>query len=163
MPLNEKQKTVLIEKLLHQWLGGKCSVNSRDSGEQLKWYIQVAVQDVGDAEMVRVLLAKGADTEAWDAKGFTILHHAAARGQTAVVEMLIQAGADKEARTKDDKNTGMTPLLIAAMLGRAPVAEALARAGANKAAKDNELGLTPLLWAENRKHAPVVAILRNAG
>lgn len=162
-PLTDTQKAALIEKLLLRWVEGKSNAVSREREQQLKWYIQVAVKDVGDAEIVRVLLAEGADKEAWDAQGFTILHHAAVRGQAAIVDMLILKGADKEARTRDDKNTGMTPLLLAAMMGHASVVEALLRAGADKEAKDNEVGLTALAWSESRKHLSVATVLRNAG
>ena len=63
----------------------------------------------GHAGVVEVLLARGADANARDKKGETPLLKAAARGQTAVCRLLLQARGDvrllklREARSSDAK------------------------------------------------------------
>jgi ankyrin repeat protein len=60
----------------------------------------------GDADMIRKLLAEGADKKAKDKDGWTPLHHAAGAGHQSAAQVLVQAGADKEAKDND----GYTPL-----------------------------------------------------
>jgi uncharacterized protein len=65
----------------------------------------------GDADLVRGLLAEGADPTALDsAIGTSPLHHAAQSGSVEVVRLLVEAGApvDLQAPTH-----GMTPLMVA--------------------------------------------------
>ncbi|MDR3285711.1 MAG: ankyrin repeat domain-containing protein [Holosporales bacterium] len=78
--------------------------------------------------------------------GWTPLHIAAARGDTEVVQVLVGAGANKEAR---DRN-GFTPLHIAAARGNTEVVQVLVDAGANEEAKNN-IGWTPRKTSANIK------------
>jgi len=73
----------------------------------------------GDAAVVELLLAAGADVDAKDEAGWTALHDAATRGYDDVVELLLVAGADVEAKS----NTGWTALHYAAQEGHAAVVE----------------------------------------
>ncbi len=57
-------------------------------------------------EVVKLLLAAGADVNAGDVMGMTPLHHAVSEGCLDDVKLLIGAGADVNAR---DRN-GVTPL-----------------------------------------------------
>ena len=60
---------------------------------------------------------------ATDDRGWTLLHQEALAGSTATVQVLLEAGADRNALTKH----GMTPLLLARSLGWENVAALLAR------------------------------------
>ncbi len=66
----------------------------------------------GHVEVVKALLAAGADREAQDKFGWRPLHWAAMKCRVDVVKVLLAAGADKEAQTSD----GETPLHYAAFL-----------------------------------------------
>ena len=81
----------------------------------------------GTLTAVKVLLANGARVEDKDERrGQTALVWAAAEGHAAVVQALIDAGADFRARVP----SGLTPLMFAAREGRLNVVRTLLKAGA---------------------------------
>lgn len=95
---------------------------------------------VGDMESIDELIAGGAALEAHEPRtGWTALHFAANSDNDAVVQALLVAGANVDAR--DAK--GNTPLMIAAFKARARNVEILANYGAQLNAK-NSNGLTAL-------------------
>src|SRR5215469_5862446 len=78
----------------------------------------------GFPEMVKLLLRHGASLEARDSEGLTALMYAAAakdRGNTEVLEILLAAGADANARTP----LGESALSLAEFYGRQRAAEVL--------------------------------------
>ncbi|POM78844.1 Hypothetical protein PHPALM_3577 [Phytophthora palmivora] len=87
----------------------------------------------GHAEVISLLLQRGADVAATEEDGWTALHYAAANGKTAVVSLLLQHGADVAA-TKED---GWTALHYAAANGKTEVVSLLLQHGADVAASDN--------------------------
>ena len=108
-----------------------------------------------------------------DDNGDTLLHAAAHGEDPAVVELLLAAGADVNARAVD----GETPLHEAAKwsgwaenelrgppsLRSTAVVEALLVAGADIEAR-GDLGWTPLHWAAALNHNPaVIELLLSAG
>src|SRR5689334_25369214 len=82
----------------------------------------------GDRDAVRALLKQGADVGAAHGDGMTPLHWAADRGDAAMAEMLIYAGANVAAVTRIGH---YTPLHLASRAGSAPVVAALLKAGAD--------------------------------
>ncbi len=72
-----------------------------------------------DAEIVRMLLKRGADPNARQEKGFVPLHDAAANGEEVIVHLLVEHGARVDARTDD----GKTPCDLAAERGHQQVAD----------------------------------------
>ena len=86
--------------------------------------------------------------------------------QKEVTQLLLERGADINARAKD--RDGGTPLHWAAAVGRKQLAELLVRAGADVNAKDNS-GYTPLdatlYQAEQEKQAKleIADLLRENG
>src|SRR5205085_294244 len=95
----------------------------------------------GDRDAVRALLKQGADVSAGHGDGMTALHWAAERGDAALAEMLVYAGANVAAVTRIGQ---YTPLHLAAKSGSAAVAQALIAAGANVGARTSNSGVTPL-------------------
>ncbi|MFC2594629.1 MAG: ankyrin repeat domain-containing protein, partial [Fretibacterium sp.] len=111
----------------------------------------------GNVEGIRSLLALSADVKLKDADGMTALTHSVlARDWNAqAAELLIEGGADIEARTLKDT----TPLMEAAYHGNAPAARLLLDAGARADAQDR-IGWTPLHFAaKNERGLDVLTIL----
>lgn len=65
-----------------------------------------------------MLLARGADPRATDRAGYTPLHHAAARGDVAMINAILALGVDVDARNHDDE----TPLALAEKSGHVAAA-----------------------------------------
>jgi ankyrin repeat protein len=114
----------------------------------------------GDRDAVRTLLKQGADVSAAQGDGMTALHHAADRGDVAMVEMLVYAGANVAATTRIGQ---YTPLHIASQSGSAAVVRALLKAGAGATARTTTTGVTPLHLAAASGNAEVVNLLLDAG
>ncbi|KAJ1495325.1 ankyrin repeat-containing domain protein [Baffinella frigidus] len=98
-------------------------------------------------EVCRALLTAGADPNIGSRKQ-SPLHLAAERGQDDALQMLIDAGVDKE---KADSH-GCTPLMRACDMGHATVARTLLTAGAIARAREHTLQSTPLLLAATKGH-----------
>ncbi|KAL8402568.1 hypothetical protein RB596_009081 [Gaeumannomyces avenae] len=102
---------------------------------------------------------KGAIIEAgYKEHGHTPLRWAAEEGCEAFTRLLIENGADIEAKD----GGGRTPLHWAAEKGHEGVARLLVEAGADKKAKDG-LGRTPLHFAAANGHEGVARLLVEAG
>ena len=114
----------------------------------------------GDREAVRALLKQGADVNAAQGDGLTALHHAALRGDAALVEMLVYAGANVGAMTRIGQ---YTPLHVAAQAGSAPAVQALLKAGSSVAARTTTTGVTPLHLAAGSGNAEVIKMLLDGG
>ena len=116
-----------------------------------------AVKDI-NIEAIKQAIADGADVNAKDQNGRTLLQLAALKGHKEVAELLIAEGADVNAKT----NSGWTPLVVAAVRGHKEVVELLIAKNANVNAK-NDGGETPLDWAIQRKRTEIADLLRKHG
>ncbi len=114
----------------------------------------------GDREAVRALLKQGADVSAPHGDGMSALHWAADRGDAALAEMLVYAGANVRAVTRIGQ---YTPLHLASKTGSASVVDALLKAGADPAARATTTGVTPLHLAAASGNAEVVKALLDHG
>ncbi|TRY57576.1 hypothetical protein DNTS_023504 [Danionella cerebrum] len=113
----------------------------------------------GHEELVSVLIARGANIEHRDKKGFTPLILAATAGHVGVVEILLDKGGDIEAQSERTKDT---PLSLACSGGRQEVVELLLLRGANKEHR-NVSDYTPLSLAASGGYVNIIKILLTAG
>eukprot|EP00927_Polykrikos_kofoidii_P039244 TRINITY_DN33672_c0_g1_i1.p1 TRINITY_DN33672_c0_g1~~TRINITY_DN33672_c0_g1_i1.p1 ORF type:complete len:336 (+),score=63.79 TRINITY_DN33672_c0_g1_i1:22-1008(+) len=121
-------------------------------------YLRAAIANGGSVEV------KGQRPDDGNSKHdeFTVLMMAADRGKPLMVEVLLEAGADSEARS----SAGMTALNYAVTSNRADAIEVLLEARANIEAREGSSrqtfsGLTPLLRAAiNGRVAPLRVLLR---
>ena len=113
-----------------------------------------------DRDGVRALLKQGADVGGAQGDGMTALHWAAERGDAALAEMLLYAGANVAAVTRVGQ---YTPLHLASKAGSVSVVRALLEAGASPAAKTTNTGATALHLAASSGNADVVRILLDRG
>src|SRR5687767_2937204 len=59
----------------------------------------------GDTEIVRLLIESGADVNARNARGHTVLYCAGGHGHLDTLELLLDKGADRDAKFTDDGKT----------------------------------------------------------
>ncbi|KAI5815984.1 hypothetical protein BZA77DRAFT_264639 [Pyronema omphalodes] len=117
-----------------------------------------AVQ-LGNNALVKLLLEKGADTEAYDSDGYRPLLLAAEGGNEALVRLLLDADADIEAQ-KGGRSQGTTALIGAASMGHYTIVEVLLDQGANVDSEAYD-GSTALMQAVS--HPSVVGLLLERG
>lgn len=110
----------------------------------------------GHFETLQILLAHGADVSAANNRGETSLHLASRWGYAALVEKLVEAGADVNARTDVD---GATPLHMAL---DSETIKYLVRRGAFVNAEDDE-GFTALHRAARQGNLERVELLWSLG
>jgi len=113
----------------------------------------------GDKDAVRTLLKQKVDLNAAHGDGATALHWAAYNDDLELVKMLLAAGANVKASTREG---AITPLFMACSNGNAAIIEALLKAGADaKAVKAN--GTTALMLAAASGNADAVKVLLDHG
>ena len=112
----------------------------------------------GDADEVRSLVAAGADLDEADRFGPPLLH-AAARGHVAIIEILVEAGADPNATS----NEGATALHRASYRGDREAVAMLLAAGADPNRANHAAGLTPLHGAALGGHVECLRLLLEKG
>ncbi len=113
----------------------------------------------GHRAIVEFLLKNGADvkTAARNAQKVTALHGAVARRDVEIVRMLLEAGADANAR----QERGFVPLHDAAANGHAALVELLLKHGAHADAKTDD-GKTAGDMAADRGHKELAETLKTA-
>jgi ankyrin repeat protein len=112
----------------------------------------------GQLEVVKDLLAKGADVDAKGALGATCLIRAINLGHLEVAKELLAQGADVDARN----NNGETALLHASQEGQVELVNSLLASGADVNATGN-IGGTALMQASYYGHLGVVKALLAGG
>jgi ankyrin repeat protein len=119
---------------------------------------------IGDVDRLRALLdADPALAGAWSEDGFTALHFAAFFGHPEAAKLLVERGADLEARSTNTQFAlDAAPLHSASAAGQLEVCEVLLEAGADVNAVQHG-GYTALLDAAANGNAELVALLLERG
>lgn len=112
----------------------------------------------GNPEIVKLLIAKGADVNAKGQDGDTPLMGASARGHQEVAELLLAKGADVNAKLYDDR----TALIDTALSDRPEFVKLLLENGADVNAKDTD-GVTALHLAAGSDHLQIAKLLLEKG
>ena len=116
----------------------------------------------GNIERLRVLLETDPNLiHARDADGSTALHCATWKGHQAVVDFLLNAGAEVNLHNNNE-HWGTTPLHAAAHANQAKIAQMLIDNGAEVNARDKE-GRTPLDHTTFHKAKAAAKVLQNNG
>ncbi len=146
-----------------------------------------------DVDGVRTLLRSGADVSAAQSDGMTALHWAALNGDLKTMDVLLVAGAAREALTRVGAytplhlaserghgaavarlleagakpgpvtSTGVQPLHLAAQAGDVEAVKALLDRGAAIDAVDTTHGRTPLVFAVSKDRRDVLSLLAARG
>ncbi len=121
--------------------------------------LQLAVKK-GYTDLVELFLNRGGDRGVIDARnGMTLLHFAAAKGNSAMVEALLKAGVDKNAK---DKN-GRTALSLALEHGNKAAADVLRKHGVSETAGEAIQDDSPWLKKALGVGEAVIWYLNNSG
>uniref|UniRef100_A0A915HMC6 Uncharacterized protein n=1 Tax=Romanomermis culicivorax TaxID=13658 RepID=A0A915HMC6_ROMCU len=113
----------------------------------------------GHAELITLLLNRGANIEHQDKKGFTPLILAATAGHLNVVELLLQYGANPEAQSERTKDTALS---LACSSGKKEVVELLLKKNVNKEHR-NVSDYTPLSLAASGGYTDIISLLLQFG
>ena len=146
MAAAEHDEAIVVATLL----GAGADVKLRD----LTGRTALATAVAAGADRAALALMAAGSIDVADNAGVTPLAMAAQRGDLMLVQRLLKANAQREAKSK----TGNTPLLLAAGAGRADVVRELLDAGAKIEAR-NELGNTSLLAAVVGRQAATAKLL----
>ncbi|GIL43221.1 hypothetical protein Vafri_1023 [Volvox africanus] len=114
-----------------------------------------AAASAGDVDLLKKLVAEGANVDEADEEGRTALHFAAGYGEIECVKVLIEAKAKLDA-VDTNQNTA---LHYAAGYGQAESVKLLLESGADRTAKNLD-GKTALEVAELNEQADVIAALK---
>jgi ankyrin repeat protein len=135
----------------------KADVNASqvDGTTALHWAVRA-----NDLELTDVLLRAGARAAAANQSGATPMLLAAMNGNAAILERLIQAGADPNAPLSQTKDTA---LMMAARTGKVDAVKVLLDHGAQVNAKESWGGTTALMWAASERHPDVARLLVQRG
>ena len=122
--------------------------------------LHLAAHNAGVADLIKLLLARGAEVDSEDDMGVTPLHQAAGSGDQTMLQPLLARGAGVNA-TSDN---GETPLHRAAQSGHPQAVELLLARGAEVDAKYIRTGATPLhLAAARQEGGRIVKLLLAKG
>ena len=113
---------------------------------------------LGHANLVSVLIDKGAGVNKPEPCNGMIALHVAAEWGHREVAIYLDHGADMNARDKD----GFTPLHAAAQTGHLPLVDLLILRGADLNLGSNQ-GVTPLILAAQKGHLEIVKLLVEKG
>lgn len=149
--MNKNRGAVL--KLLSQ--GSNVNGSQVDGTTALHW-----AANWDDLELADLLIRAGANVKATNRAGATPMYLACVNGSAAMIEKLLAAGDDPNARLLSARET---PLMVAARTGNADAVKALLDHGALPNLTETLRGTTALMWAAEQGHSAVVQLLAARG
>ena len=138
-----------VRQLLEQQVNA--NTKQPDGATALHWAVHW-----DDLATMGLLIRAGADVNATNDYGVTPLSLGCTNGNAAIVDMLLQSGADPNSASPV---TGEAVLMTAARTGIVEVVEALLDHRADVNAKELQHGQTALMWAAAEGHTGVVRVL----
>ena len=111
------------------------------------------------ADVLKVLLDYGANVNAEDHWGWSLLHYTTWEDNADTTKMLLEKGANPNTV---ERTEGATPLHYAAQRGKKTMSKMLLAHGANVDARD-WYGKTPLSLAKEEGHTEIIELLRKHG
>ena len=138
-------------------LGQKVDVKTKepDGGTALHWAVHL-----GDRDTAALLIRAGAPVNAANDYGVTPLSLACTNGNVAIVELLLNSGANPNTASPV---TGETVLMTAARTGIVDVVKMLLDRRADVNVTEPQLGQTALMWAAAEGHSGIVRVLVERG
>jgi uncharacterized protein len=135
----------------------KADVNAPqiDGTTALHWAVRA-----NDLELTDMLLRAGARVSVANQSDATPMLLATMNGNAAIIERLIQAGAEPNAPLSQ---TGDTALMMASRTGKVDAVKVLLDHGAQVNAKETWGGTTALMWAIAERHPEVTKLLVERG
>ena len=118
----------------------------------------MACAALGDLNLVKGLIDNGADINAVDNDGWTVMHGTVCHDHWETIKFLIDNGANVNAKIKD----GTTPLMLATINNHLEIVKLLVANGADVNAQDNK-GRTPMMWATTLWHKDIARFLIKHG
>jgi ankyrin repeat protein len=109
-------------------------------------------------QLIKLLIEKGTEVDAWDYKDWTPLHVASCCGPADIVEFLLDKGRDIKAHNDKDWN----PLHVVLYEGAVDVVQCLLKQGAHVNAREGS-SKTPLHLAKSNKKMKTVQVLLVGG
>lgn len=161
-------RITILNVLLAQGADPNQISSRRHQDEQLGWFFYGSALHVAAmnnaVESARILLAHGARRDECWADNRTPLFYAAASGSVGVARVLLEAGADPNARERRKEYSDVldhTPLHYAASNGHLEVIKALLEHGADPSLRESQRNMTALELAINGEHESVVTLLES--
>ncbi|KAH8649867.1 ankyrin repeat-containing domain protein [Xylariales sp. PMI_506] len=112
----------------------------------------------GHVAVVRLMLDLGADGTLWEP-----IISAAGQGDEKMVRLLLESGADVNAKSQDSIHASQTPLFYAVRNGHEATVRLLLEKGANVEAQEFYRNRTPLLFAIEAGNSAIVRLLVENG
>jgi hypothetical protein len=159
VPKISKPMLQLMEPVNEAIIDGAFLTVARISGDKEKESPLVQAVQAGDLKKVQKLIANGANVNQTNHVGFPVLSIAAGRGDENMTKLLLDAGANVNARSATLQDTA---LARAAQNGNGPTVRVLLAAGARVEDKDGS-GWTPLFNAALKGDLEIVEALLSAG
>src|SRR5437870_5832267 len=135
----------------------KAEVKATQTDEPTALHWAVRLDDLDTTEL---LIRSGANVSAATRAGATPLELAAVNGSAAMIEKLIKAGGDVNARLT---KYGDTALMMAARTGKPDAVKVLLDNGAQINSAETWGGTTALMWAVSESHPDAAKLLIDRG